>query len=347
MRLVDRSRKGNMAFEAIMGVAVCLVIAIATAVFMAQMQPVNNVITSEAAEADLIRAIYINEYARSFIKYGMKFMLESGLEELAARGGIKPPQSVLYEQKTWFNMSSSGNLDIPQPPIDKEVCIPIDPSDGIVFYRWCNYTWDGASEPDSSKWQGEPVRISDLATMDMIKTAIGDSLTESFSLTPYLAGFSRFTHFFPIITAENQATSFSDTNASASGDFRVVVKLGSHAGVNSSEHMDASVPTDLYARVQAAHDFVTSSGDLDNLVSALDYCTGTTFNATEFLSSFESTLNSTDVGSYPQWASVAGNGAEITKTGSVVRCMYYNTVHHLDPGFKFRTEILNCMNCVT
>lgn len=79
--------------ELIAAGAVCATISIALTLYVASLQPIQEVITAEAKESNLIRAIYIDEYARNFLRYGMKFILESGVEKLSKAGGISTSQS--------------------------------------------------------------------------------------------------------------------------------------------------------------------------------------------------------------------------------------------------------------
>lgn len=318
---------------------VCAIVWIGTLIFISQMQPVQDTIVSEAKESDLIRAIYIDEYARNFVRYGMKFMLEAGLEDLSQRGGLKPGQSTVQGGKAWVNLTADGRMDVPSLPVDNTTSIPVDRITGITYYRWCT----NLTEYDCS-----PARMPDAGSDEQLKGAVGESLSNTFSITEYLAKFSQYTQFYPVITGEGQVILFSDNNASAEGDFRVVVRVGSYAGVNSSEHIRAETPTDLYSSVTATTAFVASGGGLDGLIDAMDLCsppTGSAFLPSQWVEDFEEDLNSTSVGSYSQWAQVVGSGEETPGTNYVKRCMTFETVHHLSSGFTFMTEIQKCLNC--
>lgn len=177
-----------------------------------------------------------------------------------------------------------------------------------------------------------------------MEKALEESVKDSFSLTRYLSRFSQFTQFYPEITPGSQDINVTDTDVSAIGEFRVVVRVGSYAGVNSSEIITSSVPTDLFKRVKAAKEFV-STGGLDNVLSTIDICTSKDFGdpaIESYVQNFKNGLDSADIDVYDHWAEVEGSG---DLSGST-RCIEFNTLHHLDPGdFRFRTEIFKCQNC--
>ncbi len=327
----------TLLFELIMAAATCTIISIALAIYVASLQPIQEVISAEGKEANLLRAIYIDEYARNFVRYGMKFILESGIKKLFATGGISPTQSTQSGSKSWINVTDNG-MEVNNPPIFMNESIPIDKYDKILYYQWCS----NATSPETIDC--DPVRLDDLADDDNMKSAVKQSIENSFSLTRYLSGFSRFTQFFPEITSEGQAIDVTDTGVSATGEFRVVVKIGSYAGVNSSELITASTSTDILNRIKLAKEFVKVGGLLENIINDLDFCSQTNFDPESYVTSLKTTLDSTSIDLYTQWTNVTGSG-EMVNNGKT-RCIEFNTLHHMDPGdFRFRTEIYKCQNC--
>jgi hypothetical protein len=324
--------------EGITAGIICTTIIIGLAIFVAAQQPIQEVVTSEAKESDLIRAIYIDEYARNFVKYGMKFILESGIDNLFKRGGVMPTQATASGSKKWINVTSTGIKPVSYP-VPKNESIPIELNDNVFYYRWCSNN----TRPDT--WDCDPIIISELTMDSDRKLMVIDSMQQAFSLTKYISQFSRFTQIYPEITSEGQVIDVTDTEVSATGEFRVVVRVGGFAGVNSSEVITSSAPTDVLKRIEAATTFVEVNGDLDLVLQSIDLCTGPGFTDPQYyLDLFNETLP-TSVDTYDHWVNVTGTmeyDAYLNR-----RCLLLNNLHHLEPNnFQFRTQIYKCQDCL-
>jgi hypothetical protein len=319
---------GQEAFEMLTAGVLCTIIAVATTIWVASMQPIQETVVSEAKEADLIRAIYIDEYARNFIRYGMKFILETSTEELAALGGIIPSQATRKGTRIWVNITG-GVMKPPEFTFSTKEAIPFD-GEGIMFYRWCN---------DTNAADCGLTTIKDVSTAEDREAAVEQSLNGAFSLTEYVTDFAKYAQLYPQISYGNETISIDEGKVSATGEFRVVVRVRGFAGVNSSEIITTSIDSDIIEKMEAAVDFVQTGGDLDTALQATDPCT---LRTEEEVQKFNNTLP-TNVGGYSHWIEFL-QPPNIIVSGTNA-CLDMEVVHHLD-DLRFKTELYYCKtNC--
>lgn len=319
------------------GILCGIVVALVTAAVLG-VTPFKEIISVESKELKLVKAIYVDEYARKFVKYGIHYILEDMAKGLASKGGFFGPGDRITggQDFIWLNVSNGvmSRMETDQDFIDLPMeFVPVDKNDFTVYYAWCNDTTD----EDTCKFHTITEVLTQSEQFDIAK----ESLTNEFSIGTYAAQFTRYANFPPEITTNISQISMSEDSISISSDVNVIVRVGGLGGVNSTDAIEADAVAPLGRLMNAARAFSESTELQDAIQYGLDYyCSDKSLELSEVGDYISSLMpGSWDSDSLETNVTVT-QPARTTKT-----CLLVDSTHLLGGYLKFKTQVMKCDAC--